>query len=563
MKIIYLEINSQRIDFQYIGQYFDFSSHPSNMKKHALLPIAFLFICLLACQPKTNTYFLGQVNLDVSGSDSAKEYFMQGLLLLHSFEYKDALTAFLNAQKEDPECIMAFWGEAMAYNHPIWQEQDYQKGQAALEKIGSNPEHRITKAKTDLEKDFLTSLEILYGEGNKVERDKKYADYFFSLYQKYPKNHEVAVFYGLSLLGSIPYISDMEVYQKAADILEKVMMENPDHPGAVHYFIHANDEPNYAPRAKKAADLYARVAPDAAHALHMPSHIYLSMGMWENVVESNEVSFQASVDRRKIKNLDSNALGFHSFQWLQYGYLQQERFEEAEKLLIDMIGFNSESSSTSSRVHQIYMRTTYLIETENWDSEYARLETDLKGINIVEKNRDRFVHAFKAYLDGDYEKVRNYLAEMQTDREAAAKTISLDAGMALCGTGGVSRENATPQGLKTAQVFEMELEGLLAKAAGDLANAEKWFKSAVDLENEVGPAAGPPIIVKPSHEILAEFLMEQGRNSEAIHYFDQALLFAPNRTKSVKGKKDAEGLVKQNSLTGMNTAGVSNAPENF
>ncbi|RPA69889.1 hypothetical protein EF405_00935 [Cyclobacteriaceae bacterium YHN15] len=501
---------------------------------------------LTFCHPNSSkNNSLGSLDFPISGKPKAQEAFHKGLLLMHSFEYMDALDAFKEAQQEDPECIMAYWGEAMAYNHPIWQEQDYQKGNETLSRLGATREERLSKAKTPIEKEFLTAIEILYGEGNKVERDKAYASYFEELYKKYPENDEITVFYSLALMGSIPYISDMKVYQKAASLAKEVMDRNPDHPGAVHYYIHANDEPNYAHQAKKAADIYAKVAPDAAHAIHMPSHIYLSLGMWDEVVSSNVASFQASVNRKERKNLDYNALGLHSFQWLQYGYLQQEKFDEAQKLLEDVVFYTKESPSIYTHVHQAFMKTTYFVETEDWDNPLVDLQTDHTGFNISEKSRDRFVHALKAFHDKDFAKVESILLVMKEEREAAAKTISLDAGMALCGNGGASGENATPRDLKSSEIMEMELKALLAWEIGGIADAEKYFQKATTLENEVGSAAGPPTIVKPSHELYAEFLVANGRPVEAIQQYEAALKLAPNRTKSMKGKKNAEEILKQ------------------
>jgi tetratricopeptide (TPR) repeat protein len=515
-------------------QYFIFSSclflltfcHPNSSKKNSL----------------------GSLDFPISGKPKAQEAFHKGLLLMHSFEYMDALDAFKEAQQEDPECIMAYWGEAMAYNHPIWQEQDYQKGNETLSRLGATREERLSKAKTKIEKDFLTAIDILYGEGNKVERDKAYATYLGELYKKYPGNDEVTVFYSLALMGSMPYISDMEVYQKAASLAKEVMDRNPEHPGAVHYYIHANDEPNYAHQAKKAADIYSKVAPDAAHAIHMPSHIYLSLGMWDEVVSSNVASFQASVNRKERKNLDYNALGLHSFQWLQYGYLQQEKFDEAKKLLEDVVFYTKESPSVYTHEHQSYMKTTYFVETEDWDSPLINLESDYSGFNIAVKSRDRFVHALKAFHDKDFEKVESTLQVMKEERETAAKTISLDAGMALCSSGGASSENTTPRDLKIAETMELELKALMAWEKGDYSIGETYFLKATALENEVGSAAGPPTIVKPSHELYAEFLVANGRPEEAIQQYEAALKLAPNRVKSVKGKKAAEELLRQQAV---------------
>jgi tetratricopeptide (TPR) repeat protein len=228
--------------------------------------------------------------------------------------------------------------------------------------------------------------------------------------------------------------------------------------------------------------------------------------------------------------------------------LQQGRNKDAIKLLEDISLYARKAPSSYTRGHQIFMKTTYLIESEDWDNPLSELETDHDGLNISVKSRDLFVHALKAYKGQDFEKVRSVLSIMEEGRLTAGKTISLDAGIALCSSGGSSRENATPRNLDIAEVMEMELKALLAWSSNDWDEAEKWFKKATGLEEKIGSAAGPPVIVKPSHELYAEFLMAIKREKDAIHNYDKALKLAPNRKKSVMGKQCAEEILKQRAL---------------
>jgi tetratricopeptide (TPR) repeat protein len=380
------------------------------MKKYSVLLLSFL---VFACSTeKKETYKLGQLTFNVTGKEEAKAAFMKGHLLLHSFEYQDAAEAFQEAQKLDPDFVMAYWGEAMTYNHSIWQEQDFEKGKITLQRLGETPEARIAKAQTELEKEFIKSLEVLYGEGTKAARDKAYADYLGKLYEKYPDNHEVASFYALSLLGSVTVGRNDEVYQKSARVAEKILKENPNHPGALHYFIHANDDPYHAIQAVQVANEYSVVAPDAAHALHMPTHIYLALGMWDQVVSSNEESWQASVNRKERKKLDNDALGYHSYHWLQYAYLQQGRVEDARKTLEDMLQYCNELSSSRARRHEIYFKTTYLVETDDWKSAYASRVTDVKYMNILTRSLENYVRGMKAYHDGNKTLLESFVSEI-------------------------------------------------------------------------------------------------------------------------------------------------------
>lgn len=258
-------------------------------------------ITLFSCNKETkNTDYLGIVNIEISGDQDALPHFEKGLLLLHSFEYDDAREAFLEAQEIDPNMAMAYWGEAMSYNHNLWSEQNYESATETLAKL---KEIDYSDTVSDLEKDLIESLFVLYKpQTDKHERDVAYSKYMENLNDKYPDNHEVAAFYALSLLGSAEEGRDDALFEKGAKIAQGIIEENPNHPGALHYLIHSYDDPAHANLALSAADNYSKVAPDASHALHMPSHIYVASGMWDEVVSSNISSYEASLHRMERKN---------------------------------------------------------------------------------------------------------------------------------------------------------------------------------------------------------------------------------------------------------------------
>lgn len=511
------------------------------MKRYVTLLLLFIFF--ISCSTKeVKEYELGELTFEVTGSDEAKEIFKKGHLLLHSFEYQDACEVFLEAQKIDPDFTMAYWGEAMTYNHSIWQEQDFEKGKNALQKLGSTPEERIGKAKTELEKEFIKSLDVLYGEGAKADRDQAYAQFMGELYKRYPDNHEVASFYALSLLGSVTVGRSEEVYQQSARISEKILKENPNHPGALHYFIHANDDPYHASTAVQVANEYAVVAPDAAHALHMPTHIYLALGMWDKVVSSNEVSWQASVNRKERKNLGNDAYGYHSYHWLQYGYLQQGRVEDGRIALENMIKYCSGLPSARARTHEVLFKSTFLAETGDWNSAFASEETDTKDLNILTRSIEAFVKGMKFYHAKDKTSLDNLILEIESDRKVESAKIS-DAGIAVCNSGGASRENATKLDIDLSNVMEMELRAMNAWMQNDLTATEKWMRDAATLEESVSYSYGPPVVVKPSHELYGEFLLASGRANDAVVQFDKALQLAPKRLLSLRGKLKAATLL--------------------
>jgi tetratricopeptide (TPR) repeat protein len=344
-----------------------------------LVPLILIF----CAQPKSTTSSqLGEVQFTATGKKDALSHFEKGLLLLHSFEYDDAAEEFKKARAIDPAFVMAYWGEAMTYNHPLWRYQDYEKATAVLQALAASPEERAGKAKTEIEKDFISSLAVLYGKGSKAERDKKYANFMESLYKKYEGNPEVSCFYSLALIGSVEVGRDEAVYGKAANIAKEVLAKNPRHPGALHYLIHAYDDPGHAAQALATADAYALTAPDAGHALHMPTHIYLALGMWDKVVTSNEVSWAAGEKRKKRKRLSNNALNYHAFHWLLYGYLQQGEKEKARKVLQDMKKYSDELASGRARAHMIFIKTTYLTETRDWDPAIVSIRVLHKDLNM-------------------------------------------------------------------------------------------------------------------------------------------------------------------------------------
>src|SRR5690349_4561970 len=279
----------------------------------------------------------------------ARKDFDKALLLLHNFEYPDAAELFRSAQQKDPQFALAYWGEAMSFNHPVWLSQDTEAARGVLKKYQAVSRQQ-TRQLPILDADLLASLDLLYGEGTKRERDEAYADFMATLYDKYPGNQDVAAFYALSLLGQAGGWNE-NLCNQAADVAGRILKENPEHPGALHYFIHAEDHPDFARNAWDQANQYARVASYSGHALHMPSHIYLALGSWDNVVKSNEISWKAGVDRKDAKGLNNDALNYHAHWWLAYGYLQQGRFSKAREIVQRQLAFTRELPSSSARNH--------------------------------------------------------------------------------------------------------------------------------------------------------------------------------------------------------------------
>lgn len=501
-----------------------------------------LFLILLfivSCkQQKPAKDFLGVVNITITGKKSALPHFEKGLLLLHSFEYEDAREAFQKAKIEDPEMAMAYWGEAMTYNHSLWQEQDYEAATNALEHINQMD---LSKNTTQLERDLIESVQILYSpKTTKKERDVAYANFMEELYKKYPANQEVAAFYALSLLGSVPEGRDDNLYGKGAKIAKGILKENPNHPGALHYLIHSYDDPNHATLALDAANAYSKVAPDASHALHMPSHIYVAMGMWDNVISSNIASYQASINRMERKKLDNDARGYHAYHWLQYGYLQKANYEEAKKIVLDMKKYATQTPSKSARAYLVFLKGTYLTETDKWDGEIAKIPVNIADLNISVRSKYHFLEGMKAFKAGNTQKLDSIVDIMDQDHKRESFVIS-EGSSKLCS--GVTRDEATNMDLKEAEIRQNQLMALRAELDNDAKLAEEYFIKSIAIENSISYSYGPPSIQKPTHELYADWLLSKNRNKEAAEHYELALKNGPGRLRILKGIENTKQVI--------------------
>jgi len=499
------------------------------MKKSIIFLLS--FIAITSCkEDKAEANSLGSVDIKVTGNVEAAAYFEKGLLLLHSFEYEDSREAFIQAQETDPKLAMAYWGEAMTYNHSLWREQDFEKAAATLKKLDDINYKKIC---TDLELDFIKAVNILYQpELDKETRDLKYAEFMEKLSKKYPANHEISAFYALSLLGSVPDGRDDDVYEKGAIIAKGIIAENPNHPGALHYLIHSYDDPQHAYMALNAADSYAVVAPDASHALHMPSHIYVAMGMWDEVIFSNINSYQASLNRMQRKNLNNDARGYHAYHWLQYGYLQKGNTEEAKNMLHKMKQYTKETPSKRARTHLVFLKGTYLIGSGNWEGNEADIEVDIVDLNVSIRSQYFFLEGMKAYAKGDLEQLDHTITALETDYRRE-EYLASDSGGSFCS--GISRDLATRSDIIAAQIRQHQLLALRANLDNNIEEAEKFFLKSIELDETISYSYGPPSIQKPTRELYADWLLRQNRKEEAKAQYELSLKKNPNRTLVVKG----------------------------
>ena len=466
-----------------------------------------------------------------SGAPAAQASFLRGLTALHNFQYEDAVEACREAQAIDRDFAMAYWGEAMAFNQTLWLNQDAAQAREILSRLGPTPEARASKAHTDREKGYLRAVEVLFGSGDRATRDRAYAEAMRRLSASYPEDAEAQTFFALALMGTRarspalfgdgdddPHAHALvgsDVQKEAGAILEKVLVQRPDHPGALHYLIHDYDDPGHARRALPAARAYAKVAPQSSHALHMPAHIFLQLGMWDDAAASDDASFLASGAWVKRNGLPIGMRDYHSLSWLLYESLQQGRFQKARETL-DLIR-PAVDATGASRLKALLsdMRARYVVETRSFQ--------ELATVKDFDTTGELFAIGMSAARGGDPKVAEMARAELA--RRAGAGDSA--------GSGGSGHRRVD------VAVMEKELAALLAVRRESGEEAVARMQEAVALEQQLPPPLGPPRPIKPASELFGEMLLERGRPREAAAAFERALERWPNRSLALLGRARA------------------------
>lgn len=464
---------------------------------------------------------LGSVSFPNSGAQEAQDSFHRGLALLHSFEFGDARGAFREAQEIDPKFAMAYWGEAMAWNYPLWFTQYREEALQALRRFAPTPEERQARTPTERERLWMAAVEELYGEGDKQTRDDRYEAAMARIHRRYPTDPEAASFHALAILGSAHQGRDHRKYMRAGTIALQVLAAHPKHPGAAHYVIHSFDDPDHAVLGLEAARTYSAIAPEAAHAQHMTTHIFLALGMWDDVVRANERADAVSDARSAARGGGGSSCG-HYNEWLLYGYLMQERQEKAMSLLREC---GEESASDAGRISSFAdMRSRYLLDTERWSGGALDIPVDLSdspGASLT----DAFIRGLAAARTGDAEGVQTWLDRLRELRPA------VEADMAAEGL-----TEATY--VQRPAILELQLQGLLREAERKSADAVAYYSEAARLEESLPHAYGPPVIEKSSHELLGEVLLP-GDATTAARALRMAVERAPGRIPTLRRLQSA------------------------
>src|SRR3954452_6350354 len=460
---------------------------------------------------------LGSINFPTSAKPAAQAPFLTGVKALYNFEFDIAADAFRETQKADPAFALGYWGEAISYNHPLWAQQDLPAARKALESLAPTAAARAAKAPAGKEREVMESIEVLFGAGDKLARDIAYADSLKAMHAKYPADDEIAILYSLALLGTgRPGVSNARNAMQAAAIAQDIFQRNPKHPGAAHYIIHSFDDPDHAILSLKAAREYSKIAPSAAHALHMPSHIFVQLGMWDDVIASNVVAYKAAVDLAEAKNLPRGREDFHTLSWLQYAYLQEGKFDEAQKCVDQAKAVADKDTAANVRDGYAAMKARQVVETARWEK--LALPT-------------------AAVKDGGAPGYDGSAAYLLAAGLSAAKLGDLAAAnVALDKLKAMRTQAETGSNAYRAKPFAIMGKGVAAAVAAPpkgTAAAERLLKEATPLELTLDAPSGPPEPIKPSFELYGDLLTELGRGPEAAAQYQQSLQRMPNRRAAV------------------------------
>ncbi len=462
---------------------------------------------------------LGTVHFPVSCSDSVHKPFARGVALLHSFWYEEAEKEFVDIAKDDPHCAMAHWGIAMSLWHELWDNPDEKvlaRGRKEA-KIGQ----KLAKHATAREQAYLAAVSAFYKPKKLKEagRAKAYSDGMKKVYESNPDDHEAATFYALSLIASEPdNDKDFATRKQAAAILEKVFAAEPDHPGVAHYLIHTYDRPELAQLGIPAARRYAQIAPAAPHALHMPSHIFARVGLWEDDIKSNIASIDAT---RKTAAMGMGGEGhqFHAMDFLVYAYLQSGREADAQKVMDDvkamppthnMYGMDYDERLSS----QARFGASYVLELHDW-KEAASL-APLKGVDPDYNAEIYLARAFGAARSGQNDEARKDIEQVKNIAKAArAKKHNGEADF-------LERETN-------------ESQAWIVHNEGQDDDSIKMLRAIAEKEKDGFSETG----FLPAQELLGDLLLELKRPQEALLEYQADLKVNPNRFDSLYGAAQA------------------------
>ena len=474
---------------------------------------------------------LGKVHFPISCSAASQKKFDVGLAMLHSFWYAKSDRAFAELAAADPGCAMADWGVAMSRFHQIWEApppDDLKAGVAAMAAA------RAAGAKTKRERGYIEALGVYYDKSDTLDHVTRFVAFekaMADLAAKYPKDREASIFYALTLNGVALALPPDKTYarqKKAGAILEPIFREMPEHPGVAHYIIHSYDFPTLADHGLDAARRYSRIAQDSPHALHMPSHIFTRLGLWEDSIQSNLASAEAA--RKDLQRTMPGGSSFdelHAMDYLAYAYLQSGRDAEARKVLEDVSRaskFDKENFAAAYALTAIPARLA--LERRNW-SEAKSVALQPTGFAWSKfpwtEATVVFARAMGFARSGETASARREVERLEKLRDSL-------------------KEARNVYWADQVEISRGEAAAWLSRAEGRDAEALERMRSAVALEGASDKHPVTPGPVLPASEQLGDLLMELGKPAEALAQYRSDLAESPNRLNGLYGAARAARL---------------------
>ncbi len=481
----------------------------------AIFTVALHCFFLLAQKPVSSsatTEKLGNVSFPISCSSAVRPEFDRAVALLHSFQYALAESSFGRVAEQEPQCAMAYWGEAMGLYHQLWNwpdEDTLKKGQDYIEqalKVG---------AKTDRERSYIRAAADFYQSNPKMEPAARIGAYSAAMaetYRHYPEDSDATAFYALSQLA-LDREGSPGARKEAVAILTELLTREPNHPGAAHYLIHATDTTELAPQGLLAARRYAEIAPSSAHALHMPSHIFSRVGLWKESIESNVASSASAEYATRTGHDDQSQYQLHAMHYLLYAYLQMGRDGDAKRV-IEGVGDIPKINDVDRDSDGSLMKAIYIMETHRWEEaselvpkahtdSYSRMR--IHWVRAIAESR--LGNIFKA--EEDLDKLRQDFSDLRRNRPS----------------------------IPSASPLVLEAEAWLAHVRGKEREAVKIMREAVKVDEFSVDAENVP-----ANELLGDLLLNMHESVPAREAYDAALKEAPNRFNSLYGAARAAQL---------------------
>jgi tetratricopeptide (TPR) repeat protein len=500
---------------------------------HSRISLGFAAAALLAltmqyqARADTGAKVVEEVDFATSCSPAVQHEFKHAVWTLHSFWYPEALKEFTTVTQADPNCSIGYWGIAMSHWYPLW----YPPNPAAL-KAGSEAVEQAMAAptKTEREKDYIAAIAAFYRDNDKLDhraRALAYEKAMEQVYLKYPEDREAGVFYALALNATaLPTDQTFANKRKAAEILNKVWKEQPNHPGVVHYLIHSDDSAQFAQAGLDAAICYAKIAPDVPHALHMPSHIFTRLGMWRESIDSNSAANAAALAyvRKSLGPDGFDGETVHTMDYLEYAYLQTAEDGPAKAVVDQLVSFHQSAGANLPSAYAIAaIPVRYALERRDWQAATS-LSAPAIGFPL---EHFPWAEAMISYARA--------LGDARTGNIAGAQTEITQL---------QSLKDKLLAGKDTYWANQVEVQrlgaaGVLAHVQGDNKKAIELVRAAADLEATMDKHPATPSSVLPARELLGDLLLELNQPDAALVEYKEMLRTDPNRFRSILGEARA------------------------